>query len=542
MNQEALYNQDISFIEKFYSEEMILQSEHLLEQNSINAIPKSDHLWDITVADQSFHYQLTITIKGDTIRNYQCNCNPYLSGNLCNHIAAAILYIRAKKQELLEQKSKKRRASIRITKIKDIVNKMTPEEMNQLITDYTKRDDLFKLVIYARKYDMLNESEKQNIIERSFPAHTQIGQKVTAKSLNSFLAICEELKAQYSKLISLENFREAFTLILLLLKKSFYIKSKMTTDHKGFNTNHNKLLENYYEIIEIIEAPEFKFLALDKTLELLNSSYISMQTEAEQNLWINIYNKPSHHPQLLEITSKYLSIGKSEDLKSYYFILSLQLLLNKDRGADRLLEIDAQQSYRIIQVLLQIQHVDGVKNLLKDIILTKKANNFLALQILGSMPSNYYDDNLRDAVIKLYISSGNTKFLDYIIFKEGENSDSKSYLEKRLKEHADPDNLINYYIQENRDTEAIVQLQDHLKMDRLMKFDAIFHNNHPEAILDMYKELCDDYMESHFGPQSRAYLLNIYQHLEKIGAIKIKNALIQHIQSEFAKRKSLAKI
>lgn len=542
MDDQSLINKEISFIEKCFSEDLVLQSEILLEKSAINAKLKSTNLWDITVADQSFHFQLTLTLKNDIIKEYQCNCNQFLSGKLCSHVCSALLFVRSKKDIIIQQKKATKRTTNRLTKIRDIVKQMPKEEISQLILDYAKRDDLFKLVIYARQYDMLSSEEKVNVVERSFPIHTQIAQKVTPRSLNNFLAVCEELKAQFSKLIGTENFREAFHLILLLLKKSFYIKSKMTSEHKSFLDNHKRLLENYYEILEIIEAPEFKFLALDSTLELLSSSYISMESEEEQHLWINLYNKPSHHKQLSVITNKYLSIGKSEDLSSYYFIYTLQLLLDRQDKEGTVLEIDSQQSYRIIQVLLKLQHVNGVKQLLKDLVIHKKANNFLALQILAALPNEFYDDDLRNTVIDLYVKSGNSEFLDFIVFEDGNVEASTKYLESRLHEHSNPGHLINYLIQEDRKEEALEHLDKNLDLKVLMKFDNQLYSDHGEAVLQLYKNVCDQYMESHFGPQSRDYLINIYQHLQRIGATKIKNKLIDHIQSEFAKRKSLTKI
>ena len=525
MDLQSLYNKDITFTEKWLDEELILAGEQLIDSNAVSGVCSKNH-WDLIVRDQNYHYQVAAKVTSQKIKSYQCNCKKSTNNLLCGHIIAALFYIR--KEEHKVKVAPTRRPTLR--KVNELISDLNKAELISITSAYSRKSNEFKLQLLAQLYDTLSDQEQIQLIERSYPIHTESTQKVAPKAATTFLMISENLILHLSHFITSEDYIQAYNLILRLLKKSFYIKSKLTREHKKLEQNHSKLLKQYNVLIENVEAPEFKVVVIKETFDLLSSSYISADSKAEQMLWIKIYSDRTNRDNLLEIIHAYINKGKNRDLGSYYFIKSLGLLINPDGDQINLDSIDRQESYRIVLNLLGLENLEGVEDLLKQFIIRKKVNHFIGKQIIDNISISSDESELITAFLDLYISSGDADFLVKLRASQKNTSTIDKLINHYFEELTDPQHRVQYYLAVERYEEAIEVLKNGGSTALLNKFVKSLKETHKAEMVELYLNECSCYLKNHFGPKSREYLASIYRHLDSINATSIKEELIKGLK------------
>lgn len=525
MDIESLYSKDITFIEKWIDEELILSGEQLMDSNAVSGGCSKSH-WDLIVRDQNYHYQVGAKINSQKIKSYQCNCKRSTNNLLCGHVVAALIYIRREQHRV--KAAPTRRPSMR--KVNELISGLNKSELISIISAYSRKSNEFKLQLLAQLYDTLSNQEQIQLVERSYPTHTENTQKVAPKAANTFLMISENLILHLSNFIINEDYIQAYNLILRLLKKSFYIKSKLTREHKKLEQNHENLLRQYNVLIENVEAPEFKTVVIKETFDLLSSSSISADTKAEQLLWLQLYRDSTNRDHLLRIIHAYLAKGKSKSLGSYYFIKSLGLLIDPNGDQINVNSIDRQESYRIVLILVGLEQLEGVEELLKQFVLRKKVNHFIAKQIIDNIEISTDEPAVIKAFLDLYISSGDADFLVKLRASQVNTAAIDNLINHYFEELTDPQHRIQYYLAVERYEEAIDVLKNDSSAALLNKFVKTLKETHQAEMVELYLTECSCYLKNHFGPKSREYLANIYTHLDSINASSIKEELIKGLK------------
>ena len=543
MDRFSLLDKEITFIESLLEEDLIIASESLIEAHALHATPPKTKVvpWSLTVIDQSFHYEVYALIERDRIAKYSCNCIKYQQGQLCAHVVSSLMIIRKIINSETLKKPEKTKPTGSRSLVKKIVAGMNKIELSQFILDYTKREPIFKMLLLARQYENLTYSERIDLIEKSFPPLTAVGQKPSAKNINSFLAFNEEMSFVYNDFISHQNYVDAYNLTFRILKKSFYIKSKLQSDHLNFIKNHIYLLGQFNEITEFIEAPEFKEEIDSQIIELITSSYISANIVEEKLLWIYVYHKAALKAELQNIISQLIRKGKDQsDLESYYFFCTLDLLLtDKTLWEQKIKSIDNQSKYRIIHNLFALKTVEAKVSLLSQFIIYTDLNAHLIKQILIHIPQESLSEELENRLIELYARHEDSALIKWLMDCGQNREDFEDRLEKKLSQYPSKDLIIQYKLLQKRPEEAIRIIKENLSLDLLSKYDIFFNADHSDDLIGLYKEVCLQFMNGHFGPASKDFLVGIYTHLDQIEAHKIKQKLQTFIKEEFSSRQSL---
>lgn len=544
MDQKSLQEREITFIESAIDEELILAAESLLEANAIHGAPtvNAPNYWALTVKDQSFHYEVKVHLVKDKIKDYDCNCVKFLKGEMCSHVVCALQYVRKEQQLISARKAESgNKKGKRITS-KGVVSQMNRLELAQFVLDYAKKDSLFKMLLSARQYEMLNYEEREALIDHSFPVLKTLNQKASAKSVNGFISFSEELSSVYTDFLSAQNYVDAYKLIFLLVKKSFYIKSKITKENARFLKNHVTLLELFKEITEIIEAPEFKEEINTQIIELITSSYITANLEEEKQIWIYLYQKKHIKEELRVIVKNLLKKGKgeNEDLDSYYFFGTLDLMLTPDSEIkEKISNLDNQSKYRYIQTLMTLSAVPETSELLEKFILYTSVNTFLIKQVLEKITATSISAELENRLVELFAKHEDSYYLEWLKSKTDDLSQLEGRIELILSEYPSKDLIIQFKLMQDKPEEAIQVMEQNLDLDVIKKYDRTLIKSNAKEILSLYKTLCAQYMTTHFGPKSREYLISVYQHLDAINAEKLKKELQSFMKNEFSTRNSL---
>ena len=189
-------------------------------------------------------------------------------------------------------------------------------------------------------------------------------------------------------------------------------------------------------------------------------------------------------------------------------------------------------------MLLNYSNLEGVNEVMKEFLIQKKVNFFIAKQITQNITVQVDEQDLIEAILQLYIESGDAEFLFYLRENNDQRKAMQSIIDDFFQTLQEPGHQIQYYIIIEAYDKAISILSAEPKIDLLNRFSKALKQTHHTEIVELYTELCLVYMQHHFGPVSREYLGKIYNHLDSINATNIKDDLIQNLKKRRKKESS----
>ena len=512
---------DISTIETKVPEEVMLRAEEIYDQRFINGLtnPKKGK-WDAIVIDQNIHYTTRINLKNQSFDQAYCNCNLAKEEGICPHILATIFLIRTKLAEAETEKKAPRRASNFTKSISALLKNISRDELEQFILYKSKKDKNFKLLLQARFLEYLSSDQFEPFVESTFPTLTRANEKISASRLNTFLEIANELILHFKNLIAKDDLKDAYVLIFLLLRKSFYVKHYLTNDNQRFTNLHKGLLSNYLEIYKLIEAPEYKEQIEQQLEELLSTSYISASTEEERQLWMLLFAKSSSKDKLKKIIELYLSREVISNYDSFYFIKMIEIILeeNETKLHAEISARNAQESYRIIQFLHKYKKVKECNEAMHYFYTIKNLNHPLSKLIINAVDFNprFYEEFIAKTIDR-FIKFRDTEFLGFLQEHSKNWKETADEIVDQIGRREDHALLIGFYLEVDQQEKALDSLKQHLDWHLLRQFDQRLITEARDACLSLYLQVLKDYLSDHFGTHAKDFLKNVFSRLDLIG-------------------------
>ena len=541
MSQKAqfkakLLDSDITMLESMISEEILLETENLMD-TEIDILPREikKNIYETIVEERSIRFNTLIKLRGHRLSSHHCNCIKWGAEGFCHHIASTLIVIRKnfldKKDASLKKKAK--RTSGRKGSVDMLINQISPDEMLLFVKSFAKKDKLFKLLLQGTFVELLSQDELVLFIESSFPILTKPNEKISPARINLFLQVVEVLDVQFKDYISQKDYIQGYRLNFLQLRKSFYIKSKVKTERPKFESYHRQLINNYLETLNLVEAPEYRAYIFGELVELLSTSYISANTLEERHLWLSLYKDKEQHASLRDLTKIYQS-HQHADISSAYFILMLELLLTKTQ-TELINKADLQTAFRVIQLLQRHKNLSGVTKLMKTYFINKPLSNSLASLILS-----YLEDankpNLISACINYYLKYKQDVYLTWLK-KNGAQWDQIALeITSKLKKSKDHFLEVQFHLANDQVPEALEVIRTQQSWKLLTQFDEHLYHLDKKIMIDLYKDHIRKYLLDHFGTQAKDYSITMIQRIFKIGGDKAKSSILSYIKKEFKDR------
>jgi hypothetical protein len=188
---------------------------------------------------------------------------------------------------------------------------------------------------------------------------------------------------------------------------------------------------------------------------------------------------------------------------------------------------------------MQHDTIVGAEKVLYEFVMNSTVSALLSKQMLASLNPTKIDADLEKRIVELFSKSGEVFYLEWLLEHSNDSKKMLNTIEKLLSDNTSDDLRIQYFLFINKSEDAVAILEKNPNKTLLLKYDAQLINSHPEGILKVYKAICEEYISSHFGGSSRDFMIEIYQHLTKIGAHKVKSKLQSFVKAEFTNRQSL---
>ncbi len=497
-------------------EEMILAAESLMDQNAISGREKGHSgKWDLWVRDGTFHFQTEILLQEEIIQNYRCNCTFFNQNRICGHVSGALYYVRAhRQQEKSGHEDKPKRSSAR--HFASLLDSIDPEEIKDFIRDHARSDQWFKMKIQARFYDKKNLDEKESFLESLFPVVTQTKSRKPTKKISAFVKICGELLDCFKSYIQQNDFIEAYRLIFGMVKKSFYIKFHYGPSRDHFIENHENLLKNFHETIDLIEAPEFRQSVLKDLADFLSSSYITLHSANERGLWVQLIKTSDDKDLLLTVNQKFLSppIG---DRATYYFMLANELiLLDEISRKDAIRSLSGQEMYRVVHHLIEMNWSSEANACLREIVMLYRLNYPILMQILNNINRDSVDDELEKRLLDYFEKFKESSLIRYLAEYTG--LDYKRFTQTDTAKLLKTDWILHIQVLMAFDLheKAFDLLEEHADISSLKRFDRELAIHLPDRMALLYLALSKTYLQQHFGSQARGFVRDLRNHLGQI--------------------------
>ncbi|NNC94221.1 MAG: hypothetical protein HKN92_01585 [Chitinophagales bacterium] len=511
-----LKGKNITFIESEFEEDIILEVEALIEANALNGkFNPTSKKWELTVQDKPYHFHTELFLRGDRIDDYTCNCMTFLQEDFCSHVAASIIHVRKYKSATGDEvtKTKKRESS---RSFKSFLSGIGSDQLKEFVRDHARSDYWFKLRIQARFYDKKSRDEKDQFIESLFPVVTQRQISAPARKIAVFIKITGELMDQLKSYVQQNDLIEAYKLIFQLLKKSFYIKYNHAPSHEKFIDNHEMLLKNFLEILSMIEAPEFRLSAASELLNLLSSSYITLHSKMEKELWIRVYKSIDDRQKLLQVNQQFLS-PPVKDFTTYYFMLSIEILLLESNFRDEAIrKLSNQEVYRVVHILIDFLDLPESVLTLNRIFMIYPLNYPLASQVLKHMNGSQLDQDEIDRVLYYFDLFKNRFFVQWLA---DETKLSFAEFVDLTNIDVTGSNMTSYLevlcsFRQYEKAADLIEKTDHLEI--LKKFDRELAAYLPERVEQIYLQFIKNHLSNHFGVQARQFVKNLIGHLRDV--------------------------
>jgi len=534
---------DLKLLESKLEEEAYLIVEEIIDKNGILRLANlGKGNWESLVVDNGMRHTLRLNLKSNKIKRSLCSCPHDQSKGICPHVGAAALMLRKELQEKKEKTTNttSRRRSSKSFDLVALLHNLSKEEIDGFVLRKARKDKNFRLLLQASFIKKISSDQLESFVESTFPVLTKANEKIPASKLKAYIDISEELVKHFKNLVALDNLTEAYELIFLLLRKSFYVKHHLKNEPPRFYKMHKNLLTDFNSLYSLIEAPEYRHKITSHVDQLLSTSYISAELKEEQELWMIQYKHHASPSTLMSITQEYLAKYR-QDFGSYYFIKSLQLLLISDleRRKDIITSLDSQERYRIIQHLSAQKNHPTTHEVMFDFLQHTELSHPLAKAILENLDL----PDKKEVVIKRashYLIKYKEEYYIRYIRDNSENWENDlSEILLGFESINDVKSMIRVLLMSEKHDDALTLLQRHLSWDLLTEFDREISITHPDSCLALYKEVITTYVNHHFGIHAQDFVRHAMSRLSNLDRKDWSNNIREYLKENYSDRRAL---
>lgn len=493
MKIAEVVGKDITFLEKWLSEDMILGAENLLDQELIRAYKVEGKAVFLIMADNNLHYDIKFELHQNKVKEVSCNCILGRKSEVCYHIITSLMHHRkidVPQEEIVKEKK-------RAIKTSRLLTLLDNQDLEDFVLSQASRDKPFKLMMEARFFNKLSLGEREAFFDSIYPVHTQSVQKVVASKLNLFLRIVSELQAHIKEYLHEQDYINSHRVIYGALSKSYYIKSKMTRSHIKFDKCHEDLVASYHVCYNHVEAPELKLDIDTSLLELLQTHFVGASSKSDQSLWLLAYKRKHLKKKIFSIVEGYRNQGslyRSPLISILWIVLDDQL-----KWPEKLGGLDMQSIYLILNCLKGNELIQEKQDLLISIFNHRRLNVVMSRVLLSELIPEIENPEFEDSIVQYYRESSEILYLKEAsrLLKGWDTRKNLIFNTSSIGEN--PLGLIQFLIFTGA-LEKASQLLTALKdWNILVKIAEILFEKDPELLKHHYVDTLSDYLSHHFG-------------------------------------------
>lgn len=193
-------------------EGLLAAAEALLDHEGVQGLTEVEpNLWTA----QADGYEIEVQANSRRATAATCECDLYQEQGLCEHIIAALLYLRARQQEAQEAKKQNEARPSAPTRLTTgtVLDHASHEELASFVRDYARSNRNFAIALKARFAsavpDMRSEDKYLQVLQTTLSAVRKPDRRITVRGAQRLLKVLNELQAQGQLALSQKAFLDA---------------------------------------------------------------------------------------------------------------------------------------------------------------------------------------------------------------------------------------------------------------------------------------------------------------------------------------------
>lgn len=532
-------------LDSFFPEKVYVAGETLYDNKDINLVTELYKGKVLVVFKDSTKVEMRF--NSESIVDINCTCDEFRIKKTCPHIVASAFEVRklASKQESKPVKRKTRVVRKNKNRFNEIVKDLNKDELIGFVSAYANKDKNFRLFFEAFFLNKLKNknigNSYGNLLDEVLPPSSDINIKFSRQQISLLTDISKDLINQYKDEISLKRFVDAFDIIKHLLNKLSY------ASNKNKNEKLAELLkdvhQSFYMMYDGAIAPELKVKGYDFIYEMIEKSYYFYQSENDLiHLFLSTNPLKENLERFIDVLKNKISVIRESQFKKYY--ITFYIGLKKRLG---ILEDDWFQMYfgdmtefmEISALMLDEGFAVEYEELLKELYTSDKISKrlFLDSQLRTSLKTN---DCERVGFLAFSIYENTSDFRYIKRTKNCIPEFTKSTIKdigKLINENAEEEDLLSWLLMINDIKTLIKYISEKDNIALIKRYELVIFEKNPKDLEKLYLNHIHEYLQTHFGEKSAAYVKDLLYHLRKMDAKKIAFNIEKDLFETFSTRK-----
>lgn len=555
-------NFPIADIELHVSEDCFLPGERLFEEGKVSTpFELERQLWSVEVEEDT-RYEVEIRISASRVVQAACECERFRKTGECAHFAAALLALRRKWSE---QQDKKKNASARKERAPKnlsagiIIESISPEDLADFVRQYAKSNRNFAIALKTRFAPSVsvadNKGKFMELLESAISISRKADRSLNARGIQKIRSVLDEMLEQMRTGLVQQHFTDAVDMAQSIIEKIATLLRKAGERQQELREPVQEAFSILREVVMRQASPAlldalWQYAGEESRKLIYRTNTIDLHF---LRLMSAMNNTEAREEELLtrisEQIGKYLSEGRDP---SSLVLLQLQILeqSGKNMEAQELIEkylsapevllfavrsAAAKEDWRRVGILGNA----GLKMQLPPIVVAELEDLLLQWAIL----QNNANEITRLAQSRFFRSL-DIKYYRVLRAVNAENWNGQADLVleqlRRLPFSVQRRNAIAAVLAEEGRVEALFDfMKDARSLDLVLQFGAQLLPGEEAQLLDLYRELLEQYLRGHVGPKPSQRVREIVEQLYHNGMPGIAEQLVEIIRTEYPERHTL---
>ncbi|MBK8350012.1 MAG: SWIM zinc finger family protein [Saprospiraceae bacterium] len=510
-------------IELIYDADLVDSAELLFDSGAVTnlaSLPSS--LFVCKVLD-GIQYEVEIQSPFAKKQKASCECRFFKENNICKHIVAALLKIRAERKRKVDARlaatKPLKTSKLSSLNINHILEEISSEELASFVKSYAKTDKKFTTqlkVHFARKIDLVDNADKYKaILNNIVKPNTGSQSRASSSDIRAISQVLGDFADQINDCIALGQYREAFNIFSSAFAKLEYVRHHYTFHRDKLNV----LSKNYHQIISFFLEeklpPELRISLFDFLLDLNSRSYYQYD-DSQYNIINLIIDKAKNQDKgLLRNNIEHLISTRPQREKPLLIAMWVKLSGKISKSELEYLKPFGNQFVEIVDYMLAYHLEQPAVKMLESILKPRKIEKEVASRLVYLYVRTKNIKKLKETSKQAYLNTGDIKYID-VIKREFDAHVYESVIQELEEEllitRADPNLLIRIYKREENWAGLLLYLDKLDNLEILRQHDALLYKNERNTLIDLYKNKISRYLDEHIGDVASAYMENLKTH------------------------------
>lgn len=504
-------------------------------------------------------YTIHLNIKNNTIVNQTCDC-PYSFGPVCKHVAAVIFDLQQEKLGLKAKKQpkpRKKKAKSVAQQVKEILQRLSHEELMTFVEENAKKDKDFRLFFLSNFGHLIEDVGKSfykkqihAILRNAARRRGWIDRNAMRAVMKSTMPFVQNANSTLEK----KDFEKVFHIACALLEEMtdalqyaddsngdigyFIYKAREYFAELGQRSIPNGLKQEIFEYC-ITAYKQKNFEGWDWHLEMLDFASDLAENEEEADIILSLLDKYDNDFGIETAHSLQLEI-----LKRFKTEKEVAKFINKHLSDPKIREAE-------IETALQNNDLDRAEQLALDGIKGDK-DQFMALvnnwRYYLLIVAQRREDNVKIIEYARYLFLESAyEHVDYFkILKEHvEAKKWPEFLEKLIREINkkytwDAYEMIRtIYIKEKDWDNLFLLLKENLSLHQVSENEKYLKSDYKEELLEFYTDSILEFVEHNVGRNHYKTACRYLRKMNKLGGSTQVNQIKEQLKKQYPKRRAL---